>query len=104
MTFIKNFNQFGKTIIDDSVAGNVQGFKNFKIWPFLQILSFKMFFFSHAGSMRYTETPHIAKKGLTFSYIQCEILTAVILVKLFTLKNGMIKMLKFKNLKSNSSL
>ena len=49
----------------------------FKILEFLRILLFKMFFCAHTGSVYYIETPHIAKNGLTFSSIQCAILTTV---------------------------
>ena len=68
---------FGKTIIDDSVAGNVQGFKNFKIWPFLQILSFKLFLIAYTLSLCHIEAPHIVRNWPNFSWIQFDILDMV---------------------------
>ena len=75
MTFLKIY--FGKTIIDDSVAGNVQGFKNFKIWPFLQILSFKLFLIAYTLSLCHIEAPHIVRNWPNFSWIQFDILDIV---------------------------
>ena len=83
MIFLKIY--FGKTIIDDSVAGNVQGFKNFKIWPFLQILSFKLFLIAYTLSLCHIEAPHIVRNWPNFSWIQFDILDMV-LMKLFHLK------------------
>ena len=75
MIFLKIY--FGKTIIDDSVAGNVQGFKNFKIWPFLQILSFKLFLIAYTLSLCHIEAPHIVRNWPNFSWIQFDILDIV---------------------------
>ena len=75
MIFLKIY--FGKTIIDDSVAGNVQGFKNFKIWPFLQILSFKLFLIAYTLSLCHIEAPHIVRNWPNFSWIQFDILDMV---------------------------
>ena len=69
---------FGKPIIDDSVAGNVQGFKNFKIWPFLQILSFKLFLIAYTSSLCHIEAPHIVRNWPNFSWIQFDILDMVV--------------------------
>ena len=74
---------FGKTIIDDSVAGNVQGFKNFKIWPFLQILSFKLFLIAYTLSLCHIEAPHIVRNWPNFSWIQFDILDMVLWVGSF---------------------
>ena len=75
MIFLKIY--FGKTIIDDSVAGNVQGFKNFKIWPFLQILSFKLFLIAYTLSLCHIEAPHKVRNWPNFSWIQFDILDMV---------------------------
>ena len=75
MIFLKIY--FGKTIIDDSVAGNVQGFKNFKIWPFLQILSFKLFLIAYTLSLCHIEAPHIVRNWPNFSWIQFDFLYMV---------------------------
>ena len=75
MIFLKSY--FGKTIIDDSVAGNVQGFKNFKIWPFLQILSFKLFLIAYTLSLCHIEAPHIVRNWPNFSWILFDILDMV---------------------------
>ena len=82
MIFLKIY--FGKTIIDDSVAGNVQGFKNFKIWPFLQILSFKLFLIAYTLSLCHIEAPHIVRNWPNFSWIQFDILDMVCLTFLVT--------------------
>ena len=76
MIFLKIY--FGKTIIDDSVAGNVQGFKNFKIWPFLQILSFKLFLIAYTLSLCHIEAPHIVRNWPNFSWIQVGFLDMVL--------------------------
>ena len=53
------------------------GLKNFKIWPFLQILSFKLTLINYAVSLYYIKAPHIVRDWPNFSWIQVDLLDMV---------------------------